>query len=79
MSAAFVLLFLRRSPIAIVLNEKDEVFSVLVHFGYLNYCPENRTVSIPNGEVMREYRDIVGINYDKKTKTHSCKVERMEK
>ena len=55
------------------------MFTALVHFGYLNYCPENRTVSIPNGEVLREYRDIVGINYGKKAKTHSCKIERVEK
>ena len=67
------------SDAANVLNEKDEVFTALVHFGYLNYCPENRTVSIPNGEVLREYRDIVGINYGKKAKTHSCKIERVEK
>ena len=33
-------------------------------------------------DALKDYRGnllLVGINYDKKTKTHSCKIERMEK
>lgn len=34
---------------------KDDVLTLLVHLGYLSYCEEDRTVSIPNKEVSQEY------------------------
>lgn len=34
---------------------KDDVLTLLVHFGYLTYASESYTVSIPNKEVAQEY------------------------
>ena len=33
----------------------DDVFTLLVHLGYLTYDFENKTVSIPNQEVQKEF------------------------
>ena len=65
---------------------KDDVLTLLVHLGYLTYDNEKETVEIPNREVSQEYIDalkdyqgdllLAGINYDKKTKKHSCIIEK---
>lgn len=37
-----------------VLKSKDELFTLLIHYGYLSYDMPNQTVSIPNWEVRQE-------------------------
>ena len=110
---------------------KDDLFTYLIHLGYLAYDRENKTCRIPNKEIMEEWFNVVsvddnysvtdeiirgskelqsaiylayiyalnkytiiremttdkgfadilfvGINYDEKTKTHSCRIERFDK
>ncbi|MCD8118582.1 MAG: ATP-binding protein [Lachnospiraceae bacterium] len=41
----------------------DDVLTLLIHFGYLAYNQENRTVSIPNLEVAEVFEDAVNGNY----------------
>jgi len=36
-------------------HSKDDVLTLLVHLGYLNYCKSKQTVSIPNKEVSEVY------------------------
>ncbi len=66
------------------LRTKDEIFSAMVVYGFLNY--ENGYVTIPNKELMDKFEDMiqkesslgilaVGIAYDKQTKKHECIVE----
>ena len=38
---------------------KDDVLTLLVHLGYLNYDSETETVCIPNKEVSKEYRNAI--------------------
>ena len=38
-------------------KSKDDVLTVLTHFGYLNYDPETRKVRIPNEEVKEEFEE----------------------
>lgn len=68
---------------------KDDVLTLLVHLGYLSYHWTEKTVSIPNKEVSQEYVEalkeykgnllLAGINYDRKTKTHTCVIEKFQK
>lgn len=68
---------------------KDDVLTLLVHLGYLSYYWTEKTVSIPNKEVSQEYVEalkeykgnllLAGINYDRKTKTHTCVIEKFQK
>lgn len=41
------------------INSKDDVFTLLVHFGYLTYNSENKTVRIPNEEIRDEFKTSV--------------------
>lgn len=41
----------------------DDVLTLLIHFGYLAYDQENRTVSIPNLEVAEVFEDAVSGDY----------------
>ena len=34
---------------------KDDIFTYLIHLGYLAYCQEDETCHIPNGEVRKEW------------------------
>lgn len=46
--------------------------------GYLSYDREQRTSHIPNREVATEFKNamkLVGINYDKATEKHECRIE----
>lgn len=38
------------------INSKDDVFTLLIHLGYLAYNPENKTVRIPNEEIRDEFK-----------------------
>ena len=38
---------------------KDEVFTYLIHLGYLAYDPTNGTCHIPNGEIKQAWLDII--------------------
>ena len=42
------------------LNSKDDVLTLLTHFGYLSYDVESETVTIPNEEIRREFADMIG-------------------
>ena len=37
------------------LKTKDDVFTLLVHIGYLGYDEDNKQVFIPNQEIMDEF------------------------
>ncbi len=37
-------------------NGRDDVFSLLIHLGYLGYDDENGEVFIPNREILDEFR-----------------------
>ncbi|MCQ7926291.1 ATP-binding protein, partial [Salmonella enterica] len=41
------------------LNNKDKVFTYLIHLGYLTYDERTRTCRIPNGEIRTEWRNAV--------------------
>lgn len=61
---------------------KDDVLTVLCHLGYLSYNWDTRMARIPNYEVRQEFENtlpflLVGVNYDKATKKHECKIERV--
>ena len=92
------------------IQRKDDVFTVLIHLGYLSFNWKNNECYIPNLEVAGELANavedtgwenvdktideirrkqypakiaeysgdilLVGINYDKQSKTHSCRIER---
>lgn len=65
-----------------VIAQKDDVIVYLVHLGYLAYNPIRKTVFVPNEEVRQEFTGnilLVGINYDKDTKVHQCKIEKLKK
>lgn len=62
-----------------------------IHLGYLAYDAKAGEAFIPNEEVQSSfiqavknegrnevYLLLVGINYDKKARTHQCKIERWE-
>ncbi|MGN0246036.1 MAG: AAA family ATPase [Lachnospiraceae bacterium] len=62
---------------------KDDVLTLLIHLGYLAYDCEEGLAFIPNVEIRGEFRNaiegagwndilLVGINYDKTTKKHTC-------
>ena len=40
-------------------SSKDDVLTLLVHLGYLNYDSENEMVCIPNKEVSKEYMNAI--------------------
>ena len=40
-------------------SSKDDVLTLLVHLGYLNYDNENEMVCIPNKEVSKEYMNAI--------------------
>lgn len=41
------------------LNSKDDVFTLLIHLGYLTYDKKTETVKIPNKEVICEYLNVL--------------------
>ena len=41
------------------LRSKDDVLTLLTHFGYLNYDPESESVTIPNEEIRAEFADML--------------------
>ena len=68
-------------------STRDDVLTLLVHLGYLTYDVEKESVRIPNKEVVKKYLQalseyqgnliLAGINYDKKTKKHTCLIEKV--
>lgn len=40
-------------------NSKDDVLTLLIHFGYLAYDAENETVRIPNKEIRTEFESLL--------------------
>lgn len=38
-------------------NSKDDVLTLLIHFGYFNFDPESETIRIPNEEIRIEFAD----------------------
>ena len=71
-------------------ESKDDVMTLLIHLGYLAFDEEKREVFIPNMEVESEFANaiegagwdevlLVGINYDKSSKVHQCRIEKVEK
>ena len=38
---------------------RDDVLTILIHYGYLSYDPEGGTVTIPNEEIRREFARII--------------------
>ena len=38
-------------------NSRDDVLTLLIHFGYFNYDPESETIRIPNEEIRIEFGD----------------------
>lgn len=44
------------------LRTEDDVFTLLIHLGYLGYDSRNRCVFIPNGEVRSEYVNAVSVS-----------------
>ena len=67
---------------------RDDILTLLVHLGYLTYDVEKESVRIPNKEVVKKYIEalpeyqgnliLAGINYDKKTKKHTCLIEKVD-
>ena len=41
---------------------EDDVFTLLIHLGYLGYASNSKTVFIPNGEVRAEYVNTVSVS-----------------
>ena len=41
---------------------EDDVFTLLIHLGYLSYDSEDKTVKIPNGEVRAEYVNTISVS-----------------
>lgn len=65
-----------------VINSKNDVFTALIHLGYLSYNRDTNECYIPNKEIYLEYFGdivLVGINYNKRTKRHQCEIERITK
>ena len=59
-------------------KDKDDVIAYLIHLGYLGYNEDKETAFVPNEELRLELIKAtkrLGINYDKKTKIHECKIE----
>ncbi|ORX42502.1 hypothetical protein BCR36DRAFT_587195 [Piromyces finnis] len=44
------------------INSKDDIFTLLVHTGYLGYDKENKEVFIPNKEIKEQFESIVKTN-----------------
>jgi hypothetical protein len=65
------------------ITSKKDVFTALVHFGYLTYNKTSNEYYVPNyetlGRLSAHVGSLVGINYDKKEKTHKCQIERIER
>ena len=71
------------------IDNKDNVLTVLIHLGYLSYDSKRHECYIPNLEVGEEMTSIVaeytgelllvGNNYDKMSKSHTCKIETWQK
>jgi len=65
-----------------VIHFKDDVFTVLIHLGYLAYDAEMQECYVPNKEIAGEFQGemlLCGINYDKEKKVHSCTIEHCDK
>ena len=62
------------------ITSKEDVLTALIHFGYLTYNKTSSECYAPNyetlGRLSAHVGSLVGINYDKKLKTHQCKIER---
>ena len=43
-------------------RNEDDVLTLLIHLGYLVYNGEQKSVSIPNGEVREEYVNAVAVS-----------------
>ena len=56
------------------LESRDDVITLLIHLGYLGYDCEREEAFIPNKEIV-----LVGVNYDRESKSHECVIERVEK
>lgn len=41
---------------------KDDVLTLLIHLGYLGYCPETKEAFIPNKEVMGEFENAMSVS-----------------
>ena len=54
-------------------NSKDDVFTYLIHLGYLAYDGETNTCRIPNNEIRKQW--ITVINYSKKFKRQAEAME----
>ena len=64
-------LYADKPALLIELKWNQDVYGAIAQIKERNYT-----------DALKDYRGnllLVGINYDKKTKTHSCKIERMEK
>ena len=46
----------------VTLRTEDDVFTLLIHLGYLGYDERDRCVFIPNGEVRSEYVNAVSVS-----------------
>lgn len=40
-------------------HSRDDVLTLLIHFGYLSYAPQDSTVRIPNEEIRIEFADMI--------------------
>ena len=54
-------------------NSKDDVFTYLIHLGYLAYDGETNTCRIPNNEIRKQWTTV--INYSKKFKRQAEAME----
>lgn len=67
-----------------VIKDKNDVFTVLIHLGYLAYDWDTDECYIPNKEYhgkVSQYDGrviLVGINYDSKSKKHECRITRVQ-
>lgn len=57
------------------IRNRDDVFTLLVHLGYLAYDSDKKEDFIPNEEVRVL---LIGVNYSTKTGKHTCKIEEYE-
>lgn len=59
-------------------KDKDDIITYLIHLGYFGYNEDKETAFVPNEELRLELIKAtkrLGINYDKITKMHECRIE----
>ena len=59
------------------ITSRDDVLTALIHFGFLNYDEQSGECYTTGREAAERLACYIGIKYDRETKQHTCRIEKL--